>query len=401
MRPVIQSLAFLLLLSTSAPAFAQVCPHGPVNTSELISTVSKAARQFQQYHQDDQDNSGPWVPPEIIYRSAAIGGQALIPALRRVSKPGMPPNTIPGAAQVSLAKLGDRASLNEIEQDLEFGRSEGYPAQKLGRVGSQEAVRVLLKYFFAHAADPSRYHDYGDYGVDDMMAVLEPLATFVRNPPTFGGPGGSASGDPKDWAAWWDHNRANPLAFSISANLHDPFTQCLARKVEWGFPEAILDLGTSRDPQAIPALRALTQLGDQRLRASSFRSIRGRAQAALAKLGDADEFNAIVGELESPSSDDAAFKLQYIGGKKAAEALLESLNGTSFLAGFPDWKFDGAHAPGVIQDHDEAIERALIKMVISPPDTTGEQRNKNIWLSWWANNKNTAKFRSPPSDIHE
>jgi hypothetical protein len=105
-------------------------------------------------------------------------------------------------------------------------------------------------------------------------------------------------------------------------------------------------------------------------------TIRGRAQTALAKLGDDEEFKAIVGELENPGSVDAVLKLQYIGGRDAASAMLESLKGANFLSAFPDWKSDGKNTPGIIFDHDEAIENALVKMVVSPPDTTGEKKIK-------------------------
>jgi len=98
-----------------------------------------------------------------------------MPALRRASKPGMAPNTVPGAAQVSLAKLGDRAAFSKIAMELELGSSTGYPGTKLGMVGTREAVRTLLKYFFAHAADHNRYHNWGDDGSDDMDGVLVPL----------------------------------------------------------------------------------------------------------------------------------------------------------------------------------------------------------------------------------
>jgi hypothetical protein len=290
------------------------------------------------------------------------------------------------------------AAFSEITMELELGNSTGFPGEKLRMVGNREAVRALLKYFFAHAADSNRYHNHGDYESDSMDAVLVPLLKIVRNPPNAGS---STTGGAKEWAAWWEHNRLDPLAFSFGTQIAAPYTQCLVRKIEWGFPDAILDLGTHGDRQALPVLQRLAQLGDTRIRAERFDSIRGRAQAALAKLGDQDEFAAIVAELESPNSVDAVQKLQYVGGRKAAVALLESLVDVKFLADFPDWKFDGDHAPGVIFDHDEAIERALIKMVINPPDTTGEQRNKSKWLDWWASHTDTAQFASPPSATHE
>jgi hypothetical protein len=391
-------LAVALALFSGGRVSAQLCPQGRANTAELITKVTQAARQFEQFRPNDPDNSGPPVDPEIIYRAAAVGGKALIPALRRIAKPGMDPNTVPGAAQVSLAKLGDRASLDQIEQELESGNGPGYAAQKLGRVGSVEVADVLLKYFFAHASDPDRFQSHGDYGSDSMMGIAQALTSFVRNPPTLSG---TVSGDSKEWAAWWEKNKANPLAFFIGGDPRNPRVQCLVRKVEWGFPEAILDLGSAGDPQVIPVLRTLTQLGDQQSRASGIDTIRGRAQAALAKLGDEQEFKAIVNELESPWSVDAVLKMQYIGDRKAAETMLESLKGTNFLSDFPDWKYDGKNAPGIIFDHDEAIENTLIKMVVSPPDTTGEQRNKNKWLVWWAKNRDTAQFVNPPVTIHE
>jgi hypothetical protein len=121
--------AFLMTLPASGPSLAQVCPRDPIDTAELTAKVTQAARQFEQYHPDHPDHSGPPVDAAIIYRSAAIGGQALIPALRRIAKPGMPPDTVPGAAQVSLAKLGDRASLDQIKQEFESGTGAGFPAQ--------------------------------------------------------------------------------------------------------------------------------------------------------------------------------------------------------------------------------------------------------------------------------
>lgn len=185
----------IVALLSGAPAFAQSCPRGEPNIAELNARVANAARQFQQYLPNDPDHSGPPVDSTIIYRAAAVGGKAMIPALRRIAKPGMSPETVPGEAQVALAKLGDHAVFDEIVHELEWGKGEGNPAQELGQVGSVEAVRVLLKYFYAHAADPGRFQSHGDYGSDSMRGVVEALASFVRNPPSFGG---TVSSDAKD-----------------------------------------------------------------------------------------------------------------------------------------------------------------------------------------------------------
>jgi hypothetical protein len=112
MNGPILGVAVGLLLFSTVPASAQKCPAGKVNTSELIANVTRAACQFERYRPDDPDNSGPPADADVIYRSAAIGGRALILALRRIAKPGMAANTVPGAAQVSLANwaTGNRST---------------------------------------------------------------------------------------------------------------------------------------------------------------------------------------------------------------------------------------------------------------------------------------------------
>jgi hypothetical protein len=60
----------------------------------------------------------PRKPPLVIRRAAAIGGQALIPTLRKLSKPGMLSETVPGTAQASLAKLGDEVAFVELDAEL-------------------------------------------------------------------------------------------------------------------------------------------------------------------------------------------------------------------------------------------------------------------------------------------
>ena len=296
----------------------------------------------------------------------------------------------PGAAQVSLAKLGDREALNQLESELNGENDSGDAASKLGRVGNEKAVAILLNYFFEHASDKSRLWRSGDLGGDSLGGVVAALVTIVRNPPME--PGRPAPGDSKTWAEWWEQNKGNPVSLSIDGHFRDPYSQCLARKVEWGFPDAILDLGASGDREAIQLLKMLTRIGDQRSRVSGIDTVRGRAQTALLKLGNEEEFNAILSELESPSSVDAVKKLQYIGGKRAVVALMHSLNGANFLSEYPDWKNDGINAPGILFDHDEAIASAPVKMVASPPDTTGEPKSKKKWLDWWEKNENAVQL---------
>jgi hypothetical protein len=91
--------------------------------------------------------------PNVILRSAAIAGPAVLPVLHRLSKPEMSLETVAGAAQVSLAKLGDETAAAELSDELN-GRSTLSPAssaiQKLLLVGNSKAINILLNYLAAH-----------------------------------------------------------------------------------------------------------------------------------------------------------------------------------------------------------------------------------------------------------
>jgi HEAT repeat protein len=385
-------LAFFFL--TAGRASAQACPRDEVNQADLIAKIAEAGNQFAQFRIDDPNHSVPGPDRNVIYRLAAIGGNPVIPALRRISKPGMPENDIPGAAQASLARLGDEEALQQLEQDMNGASHGGWATGKLLRAADDKSIAILMRFLVAHLTDNSLYVNMGDYGSDVRYAIINGLAPALQNPPTE--PSGVPTVTFEKWAAWWEQNKGKPLTLVISRDLQDPYLQCLARKFEWGFPEAILDLGAAGNAQAIPALRKLAQLGDQRSRASGINTVRGRAQAALVKLGDSEEFKAIADELESPGCFDAVIKMQYIGGRKAVEALIESLKGANFLSAYPDYKNDGRNAPRMKLGHDQAITNTLAKMVVSPPEITGKLASKKMWLAWWARNSESAQIIQQP-----
>ena len=396
----LRGVLFLALFFLAAGrASAQVCPRGDVNQGELIAKIAQAGNQFAQFRLDDPNHSVPGPDRNVIYRLAAIGGNALIPALRRISKPDMPENDIPGASQTSLARLRDEEALQQLEQEMNGTRHGGWATGKLLRAADASAVAILMRFLVAHLNDNSLYVNMGDYASDVRYAIINGLAPLLQNPPSE--PSGIPTVTLEKWAAWWEQNKGTPLTLVISSDLQDPYLQCLARKFEWGFPEAILDLGGAGNSQAIPALRTLTQMGDQRLRTSGINTVRGRAQAALAKLGDPDEFKAIADELESPGCFDAVIKMQYIGGRKAVEALIESLKGANFLSEYPDYKNDGRNAPRMKLGHDQAITNILAKMVVSPPEITGKPGSKKMWLAWWVKNSEIAQIIQQPYVAHE
>ena len=84
----------------ASPSFGQHCPHGRIDLAKLAAGMEETK------------------DPNVILRSTAIAGPAVISVLRRISKPGMPLDTVPGAAQVSLAKLDDEKAMAELNAEL-------------------------------------------------------------------------------------------------------------------------------------------------------------------------------------------------------------------------------------------------------------------------------------------
>src|SRR5580704_5724446 len=130
---------FVFLLGSgsflSSLAFAQHCPYGRVDVAALTA---------QMEHTKD---------PNVILRSTAIAGQAVLPVLHRLSKPRMSLETVAGAAQVSLAKLGDKNAMTELIDELNRGRAFNPPSsaiQMLLLVGNSKTITILLNYLAAH-----------------------------------------------------------------------------------------------------------------------------------------------------------------------------------------------------------------------------------------------------------
>jgi hypothetical protein len=84
---------FLLALFVVPVTSGQHCPHGRMDSAKLAAGMEQTS------------------DPNVILRSAAVAGTTVIPVLRRLSKPEMHLDTVAGAAQVSLAKLGDEQAI--------------------------------------------------------------------------------------------------------------------------------------------------------------------------------------------------------------------------------------------------------------------------------------------------
>ncbi len=368
----------LLVASFCGPAlFAQACPHSNVYEAAPIEEVLHANRA------------------EAIFRYAAISGDIVAPSLRRLSKPGMKVDSVPGAAQVSLARLGDNEALRELENELNDPASSYKAVPKLVRVGTDRVVSVLMGYLSAHISDHSLHHDFGDYSSDLRRTLIESLSEQLQVGPIL--PTGFFSLSPSDWLTWWDQNKGKPVALSISGNLHDPYLQCLARKVEWGFPDAIFDMARTRDPQVIPVLRFLARFGNPQRRPFVLATLQGRAQLGLAQFGDQDELQTINQELDISGFGSAIEELRQLGGPVGVAALIDALDSPNFLT-----QYRGT--PGfqrLVNERNQSIEDALARMVISPPETLVTPGTAKRWKAWWEKNKNTAQFVKPPVTTYE
>ena len=377
-KPVRFCWSVLLLFLGAQALLAQSCPKGPIDKPVLIDQVGHA-------------NSA-----DVIFRLAAIAGDALSPTLRNLSQPALRADTVPGAAQVSLAKLGDSSALEELGRELNNTKSSDAAVDKLARVGTDAAISILMDYLVSHIADDSLRHNYGDYSSDIRLRLISVVSQRLQVGPI--APNRNFSVSLEDWETWWKQNKGKPIALSISADLHSPYLQCLARKVEWGFPDAILDLGNSKDPQVLPVLRKLAEFGDHSGRSFNLMTVRGRAEFGLAQMGDQEELETIKGELNGPGYTGAVEELRLLGGKDAVTALINAFDSPDFLPQYRGFKKTHQRE---LNKRDQEIQNALIKMVVSPPETKITPEGKKKWKDWWTKNKDTAQFTVPQVKSYE
>jgi hypothetical protein len=321
--------------------------------------------------------------PNVIFRSAAIAGQAIVPTLRKLSKPEKSPESIAGAAQASLAKLGDEAAFAELDQELNAKGSINtvWAIDKLLIANNPRAVSMLMAYLAAHPG-PIVLGCEVDACYDDVPEIFKALADVVENAPIK--TKGKYRGSREDWLYWWKHEK--PIPFSISGDFQDPYEQCLGRKVEWGFDMALVDLSATGDQRAVPGIGKLGAMGYPYggyvgSKAPFIWLRHDYVETALAQLGDTKAFEVVVSHLKTQSYETEIQKLQIIGGKAAVEALVNSSNYFDIPYGKP-------------------FMAALSRMVQDPPlppEASSTAENIRKWKDWWAKNKDTALFIKMPA----
>ncbi len=221
-----------------------------------------------------------------VYEVGAIAGERSLPALRKLAATVKMLNkkrrcaTLGEALQKTLAKLRDTASLQELA--IEFNRS-GYVAP-LAFVGDDHAIAIMMDYFEKHLHDPVIPNRGGMNGSD--IPMHSPLWKIVRAIFSDIGERRSIADSPfrtkSAWSddemkeafhAWWETHKNTSIAVPPYESVSDPYLWCLARKVDWGFDEA---LSAIADRGGDEAKSVLEKFPDSRTKS-----------LALAKLGSA------------------------------------------------------------------------------------------------------------------
>jgi len=256
-----------------------------------------------------------------------------------------------------------------------------------------------MDYLRAHVSDNSLHHNFGDYSSDIRLTLIVSLIVSLSEQLQIGPimPDGFFSVSLRDWVAWWDQNKGKPNVLSISGDFRDPYLQCLARKVEWGFPDAIFDMARTQDPQVIPVLRLLAKFGNPKRRPFVLTTLQGRAELGLAQLGDPEELQTINKKLNLSGFGSAIEELRQLGGPVATAALINALDSSGF---FPEYKGSQGYQR-LVNEHNQAIEDALATLVISPPETTVTPETAKKWKAWWGKNKDTGQFVGHPVTTYE
>jgi hypothetical protein len=369
-----------------------------------------------------------------IYGLASVADREAIPALRKLA--AWPTDKAPGAvcqgwvmaARAALAKLGDedyRAGL-----DLSF----------LSFVGDDRALAALIDFLIAHAKDPAMLQDFGDYQVDRRDGILKDIDTIRRRrrAPDLPAADYSDAGI-LQWKAYLEKRKGQQLTFPAYPNVDDPYLRCLARRVDWGYPDAILAIAAKggdaarRTLQQLPTLKTPVAMGFAQNSAFSthWTDIQGNLQVALAQLGDDEMFDQIVAELNGATAYESVRKLEFIGGRRAADALVKALDipeevvqkaraqgcasGPAYChAPWRDWYkpiwTTTAYSPQVDREScltetfHECLLYALGKMVKDPPVAPGADATpQNIakWKEWWAKNRDRAELVVKPTQKFE
>lgn len=394
---------------------------------------------------------------DVILVQASVAGSLAVPVLRQFAslprQSACTASSFDAAARTALAKLGDEDAYATIKRQWNQqrigpypGSNEAYPA-RIDFIGDDWALQTLVEFLIQHANDPRMKIQHGpaDGPYDARNGILAEVRGIARRhvvpdlPDADYSPSGIA-----EWKAWLEKHKGQHLSKPVFEGVADPYLQCLARRVEWSHPDAILDIATFGGDSAegilkqFPAPRSGEVMGARELfpdvirnedgRSDSDLEIQGNIQAALLRFGDQKTAGQVATELNSFAMYPGYFpleairKLRFAGGKTAVEVLIGGLGSSNRISQDAQKTFDACLARAVqvsqrSKDQQEAAQKecaswfdwadrrnsliltALAEMVKDPPllaDAPPTAENFQKWKIWWARNREKAVFATPP-----
>jgi hypothetical protein len=421
--PLAMIFGLSVALFVAATAMAQTCEdQNPAHAAALIDRIRFSCER------DDIPYSAD------IYQLAAVADKEAIPALRKLAEwsthkgPGARCSQWVTGARIALAKLGDegyRARLNRDEASF---------------IGDDRALTELIEYLIEHAKDPGMYHDFGDYGVDARNGLLSEIDTIRRRRivPDLPLADYSDAGIVQ-WKTYLEKHKGRQMTFAAYADVANPYLQCLARRVDWGYPDGILAIAKEGGPLALSTLKKFPRPWKSEMMGyfntapfnPAWVAMQGNTQVGLAQLGDEETYQQIVAELNgNGNAYQAVRKLEYLGGRTAVEALVKVLDVPEDLVWkgwnkecgtwtycYPhvtqNWKQIWNLKPNGLEISREACQAMsfhacvvgvlgfMVKDPPLPPGAAATPENIRKWKEWWAANQDRAVFVVKPQSKFE
>ncbi|MGD1080927.1 MAG: hypothetical protein ABR881_21625 [Candidatus Sulfotelmatobacter sp.] len=433
----------------AAPASAQNCTAGnPQLAVAVLQTVLASCSS----HDDFQAMESKY-GYDVILVQASVAGNLAVPVLRQFAS--LPKNNectssnFGATARTALAKFGDETAYATVKKQWAQHRAGPYPA-RIDFIGDDWALQTLVEFLIQHANDPRMVVQHGpaDGPEDYRSRILAQIRGIARRhaipdlPDADYSPSGIAQ-----WKAWLGKYKGQHLSTPVFESVSDPYLQCLARRVEWGHPDAVLDIATFGGPAAeailkqFPAPRSGEVMGARELYRDVLRDenedesrpnpdseIQGNLQAALLRFGDQKTAGQVATELNSFAFKPGNFpleairKLRFAGGKTAVGVLIDGLGSSNRMsqdaqknfdacvvtvaAANQPWKQPKAAAEKACAGSFSWAERrtslilsALAEMVKDPPlpaNAPPTAENSQKWKDWWVKNRDKAVFVIPP-----
>jgi hypothetical protein len=385
---------------------------------------------------------------DSIQKYAEVLGPRAISILRQVAT--LPADNycayLVNDARMALAKLGDEAAYREIQEAWLKEKPSPYPgySARIQAIGDDWALFALVEYLIQHANDPALQTEFGPAdgpydGRDGLLEAIRDIARLRRIPDL-----PNADYSPAgivQWCDWLTKHRGKALSPAVSKTVSDPYLQCLARMVEWGAPDAMLDIAEFDGDSAVSVLRKFPtpkpgepfgarDLFPEILREEAgipgtYREAQGNLQVGLAMRGDQAMLLQIASELQEFPYDwegvpfEAVSKLRFIGGKPAVDILVSSLGHLNGLKKEADQAFAQCTEPvrrrgaapeqreytlkacknSVIYSHIDQLNalalQTLAQMIKNPPlpsDAPPSEVNFQKWRAWWHANQDHAQI---------